>query len=173
MEPGEERTRFKLYAEAFRAWVPIVVSLCAISLTVFQAASTRRHARLSVQPRLGWSIDVSPDGTVRYGLVNEGLGPAIITSLALTVDGKEVGPDGPATCAAVDRLIGREGPVWDTHCFDMIEDYVLRAGDSVMVYASQLAAGATGVDAPLGPETYLRVRAKVRYCSFYEDCWTL
>jgi hypothetical protein len=29
--------RWKLWAEAFRAWFPIVISVCAISLTIFQA----------------------------------------------------------------------------------------------------------------------------------------
>ena len=55
--------RWKLWAEAFRLWVPILVSLCAICLTVFQAMSTRRHTRLSVQPRLDWRIiETRPGG---------------------------------------------------------------------------------------------------------------
>jgi hypothetical protein len=43
-----EDRRWKLWAEAVRLWVPIVVSLCAIGLTVFQARATMRHMRLSV-----------------------------------------------------------------------------------------------------------------------------
>jgi len=172
MDPGDS-TRWKLYAEAFRAWVPIIVSLCAITLTVFQASTMRRHTRLSVQPRLGWSVQVEPDGALTYSLVNDGLGPAIITKFDFAVDGEVVGPDGPASCQEIDRRLGREGDGWDTSCFDMEEDYVLRAGDRLVVYNSRPAAGQAGAPANLGPDLYLRVRANVRYCSFYEDCWTL
>lgn len=165
--------RWKLYAEAFRLWVPIIVSLCAITLTVFQAMSTRRHARLSVQPRLDWSVSVGAGGEVTYSLVNNGFGPAVLQHLDLALDGETVGPDGPATCAEIDRRLTREGDAWDTGCFDMEGDYVLRAGDGVVVYASRRAEGAPGLAQPLGPEEYLRLRPAGRYCSFYDDCWDL
>ena len=77
MDPGNE-VRWRLYAEAVRTWLPIIISLCAISLTIYQAYTTRRHTRLSVQPRLGWrSIDDRRRDT--YSLVNDGFGPAILT----------------------------------------------------------------------------------------------
>ena len=98
------------------------MSLCAISLTVFQAAATRRHMRLSVQPRLGWLVNVDDRGAITYSLINNGFGPAVLTELTMLVDGEPVGPDGPATCAEVDRRLGREGDAWDTACFDMEED---------------------------------------------------
>ena len=172
MDPGNE-VRWRLYAEAVRSWLPIIISLCAISMTIYQVSATRRHTRLSVQPRLGWSIDVGPTGEMTYSLVNDGLGPAILTELDLRVDDEVVGPDGPATCAEVDRRLGREGDGWETGCFDMEEDFVLRAGDSVVVYASRLAEGATGLPGPPRPEEYLRLTPEARYCSFYEECWPL
>jgi hypothetical protein len=172
MDPGNA-TRWKLYAEAFRAWVPIVVSLCAISLTIFQAAATRRHMKLGVQPRVGWLVQIDGQGEITYSLINNGFGPAILTELNLKLDGEVVGPDGPATCAEVDRRLGREGDAWDTGCFDMESDYVIRAGDTVVIYASRRAEGAPGLGRPLAAEEYLRLTPEGRYCSFYEDCWPL
>jgi hypothetical protein len=165
--------RWKLLAEAVRLWIPIVFSLCAISLTIFQAMATRRHARLSVQPRLEWSIVTGPAGEVTYSLVNNGFGPALLRSLSLVVDGAIVGEDGPATCAEIDRRLGREGEAWDTACFDMEGEFVVRAGDALVVYGSRRAEGADGLAEPLGPEQYLRLAASGRYCSFYEQCWDL
>ena len=167
--------RWKLLAEAVRAWLPIVVSVCAISLTIFQAYSTRRHARLSVQPRLDWTVNLGPDGGIAYRLVNVGFGPAILQELQLALDGEVVGSDGPATCAEVDRRLGREGDAWDTACFDMEGEYVIRAGDRVVVYESRRAAAAPAPaeGAPLGPEDYLRLKPDGRYCSFYDECWAL
>lgn len=172
MDPGNQ-TRVKLFADAFRAWVPIIVSLCAISLTIFQAAAARRHTRLSVQPRVDWSIQIGPTGEMSYSLVNAGLGPAILTELNLMVDGEVVGPDGVATCAEVDRRLGREGDDWETGCFDMEGDFVIRAGDSVVVYSSRREEGVPGVSEPPRPEEYLRLKPAGRYCSFYEECWPL
>ena len=157
MDDPENQVRWKLWAEAFRLWVPIIVSLSAISLTVFQAMHTRRHARLSVQPRLDWSVAVGRTGDLTYSLVNDGFGPAVLKRLDLEIDGATVGPDGPATCAEIDRRLGREGDAWDTRCFDMEGEFVLRAGDTVVIYASERAAGAPGLDAPPAPEDYLRL----------------
>lgn len=170
MEPN---VRWRLYAEAFRLWLPIIVSLCAISLTVYQAMATRHHQRLSVQPRLDWNIDVTRDGDVTYSLVNSGVGPAVLKALDLTVDGATVGPDGPATCLAVDAALGRGAPDWDTRCFDMVDDFVIRPGDSVLVYSSQRTADSAAVRQRVPPDEYLRVGVSGRYCSFYEDCWPL
>jgi hypothetical protein len=138
MEVGD-RVRWKQLAEAARTWLPIVVSLCAISLTIFQAYSTRRHARLSVQPRLDWTANLGPDGGIIHRLLNVGFGPAILDELQLALDGKVVGPDGPATFAEIDRRLAPAPPQ----------------------------------AAPPGSADYLRLMPAGRYCSFYEECWTL
>ena len=54
----------------------VVISLCAISLTVYQAMATRRHQRLGVQPRLEVNVAASRDGGLVSKLVNNGFGPA-------------------------------------------------------------------------------------------------
>jgi hypothetical protein len=173
MDPGNG-VRWRLYAEAFRAWVPIVVSLCAISLTVFQAMATRRHMRLGVQPRLDVTLELGRGGDMTYRLVNDGFGPAVLKRLDYMLDGEVVGPDGPATCAEIDRRLGRDDDAaWETACFDIEGDYVIRAGDAVVIYASHRVEGAAGLDRPLTPEEYLRFGAAGEYCSFYEECWSL
>jgi hypothetical protein len=174
MEPGNE-VRWRLVAEAVRTWLPLIISTCAISLTIYQAYNTRRHTRLSVQPRLDWTVNLQGDGGIAYSLTNDGFGPAILKQLNVKLDGEVVGPDGPATCAAIDRRLGREGDAWDTGCFDMEGDFVIRAGNSVVVYRSQRAAGrpVPAEAAPLGPEEYLRLMPEGSYCSFYNDCWEL
>lgn len=174
MDLRPDRTRLQLFAEAFRIWLPIIISLCAISLTVFQAVQARRHTRLSVQPRLDWSVTVDHAGSITYSLQNSGFGPAILTRLDLLVDGKVVGPDGLDTCARISHLLGRDDPaVWQASCFDMEQDFVIRAGDRTTIYASHLQPGAIGPGHALTAPEYLRITARGRYCSFYEDCWTL
>lgn len=59
----------------------LILSICAIFLTVYQAAQTRQHNRLSVRPHLVWDIRKIWGDTcveVCFSLHNKGVGPAII-----------------------------------------------------------------------------------------------
>lgn len=172
MEPDEE-VRWRLTGEFLRAWLPIILSICAISLTAYQASATRRHNRLSVQPRVDWQVKVDLRGSATYKLVNKGFGPAMLREITLLVDGKAVGPDGVVTCQRISALLGRDGPDWETRCLEVEGDYILRAGEDVLVYESRLKDGAPALNTPLDRRDYMRVTVKGRYCSFYEDCFRL
>jgi hypothetical protein len=166
--------RWKLYAEVFRAWVPIIISVCAICLTVFQAMSTRRHARLSVQPRLDWRIEQdSTAGTIKLSLVNVGFGPALMREVALIVDGDRIPTSGTAACNEIDRRLGRDGDAWDTACITISGEYVLRPGDSVLLYGNRPAPNLANDDHDQDSIDYRRLGAEALYCSFYEECWRL
>jgi hypothetical protein len=115
MDPMNE-VRWKLYAETVRTWLPLLISVCAISMTIYQAYNTRRHTRLSVQPRLSWTVNLAGNGGISYSLTNDGFGPAVLRSLDLKLDGEVVGPDGPATCDEIDRRLGRDGDAYDDLC---------------------------------------------------------
>ncbi|MBP7002495.1 hypothetical protein [Amaricoccus sp.] len=163
--------RWRLYAEAFRAWVPIVVSLCAISLTIYQAQATRRHNRLAVMPRVDVRFQVDGDtGDIEMRMVDVGIGPAVVTGVALVEGGVRFDRGDFAACRILDERLGREGDDWDTECFVMDGTYVLRPGDGALLYASRRADGLPPV-APKIPEDLDVVEVAVRYCSFYEDCW--
>jgi hypothetical protein len=172
MDPGGER--WKLWAEAFRLWIPVVISLCAISLTIFQAMSTRRHARLSVQPRIDWRIEMdAATGQITLSLVNVGFGPGVVSGVAVVVDGEPIPATGTDACLEVSRRIGRDGDAWDTACFANESEYVLRAGDSILVYGSRPAPAHAGADHTAELVDYHRFGVTGRYCSFYEDCWEI
>ena len=162
-------------AEAVRAWVPIVISICAISMTIFQAMATRRHMRLSVQPRVDWRIEEDAGaGTVILSLANVGFGPAVVSDLAFVIDGEAVRATGPEACAEVDGRIGRgDAERWDTACFSNIGEYVLRPGDTVVIYGNRPAPAHADEDHAASRVDFRRFGATARYCSFYEECWSL
>lgn len=172
--PDEEPPGWKLLAEVVRLWLPIVVSVCAISLTVFQAMTTRRHARLSVQPRIEWGIETDTrTGVFEITLVNVGLGPAIVRSLAISIDGTPRPLTGLHVCEAVSQTLGRAPEAFDTTCAVLARDRVVRAGDRLSLYRS-----APVPDHPVGPATavlpdYRRFAVSGTYCSFYEECWQI
>lgn len=164
---------WKLFAELVRLWLPIVVSLCAISLTVFQAATTRRHARLSVQPHLEWRLaEDTRSGVFEISLANVGLGPAIVKSLAIGVDGTPKPLAGLAACDEVAAALARSREAFDTRCFVLQTERVVPAGTELPLFRSEPAQG----HAPQGEvelPDYRRFSVTGTYCSFYEDCWQI
>ena len=69
----------------------MVIALCALGLTLYQAWLTRRHNRLSVMPHLDWTRarQRSDDGiALRFLLINTGIGPAIIKRREFLIAGK-------------------------------------------------------------------------------------
>ncbi len=167
-------TRLKLFLEVFRTWAPIIVSLCAITLTVVQARISWRHMSLSVQPRLDWRFEQdSAAGTLRLGLVNTGLGPAAITDVSLVVDGTRLDEPGLEACTAMDRALGRDGSDWHHACSIIEGEYVLRSGDTFTLYASRPSDPPDDVDLDAPMIDVERISVEGRYCSFYEECWQI
>lgn len=75
---------------------PLIISACALGLTIQQSLSTRRHNRLSVQPRLATAVNEEtitnqPNqpkvNLFKYTLFNNGLGPAVIEDFKFLIDG--------------------------------------------------------------------------------------
>jgi len=65
----------------------LVTAVCALVATIWQAAITREHNKLSVRPVLTlYRREI--DGLIE--LKNNGVGPAIIQSLEIWKDGQEV-----------------------------------------------------------------------------------
>lgn len=71
-----------------------IVALCALFVATWQAWGTWRHNRLSVKPHLvTWSNQDDGDGffKVRFLLLNNGLGPAILESFDIYFNGQKIG----------------------------------------------------------------------------------
>jgi hypothetical protein len=73
------------------ATASLTIALCALLFSAWQGYQTRRHNRLSVSPRLTTWIDSSENqGEHSVELMNNGIGPAVIKSFELAVDGKDI-----------------------------------------------------------------------------------
>ncbi len=64
----------------------ILIAFVSICVSVWGGMETRRHNRLSVRPKLELSFNAGKDH-FGYNVVNNGLGPAIITGLTIRLDG--------------------------------------------------------------------------------------
>lgn len=81
--------------EAIAGIASAVIALCALALTLWQAAVTRSHNKLSVKPHLAtWSHTDEANNRYQIDLMNNGIGPALIKSFAIQVDGQTISGEG-------------------------------------------------------------------------------
>jgi len=67
----------------------LIVSVCALGLSIWQGFETRKNYRLSVVPRLGVIFRFSSDSEFcGISLKNFGIGPAIIEEISIELNGK-------------------------------------------------------------------------------------
>lgn len=79
--------------ELVTAWAAIVISACALFVTLWQVSVTRRHNELSVKPMLAIKEHYSEEGNIgcfSFCLQNSGVGPAIIKDFILLDGDKEI-----------------------------------------------------------------------------------
>ncbi len=70
-----------------------VIALCALGTTFWQAYVSRQHNKLSVKPYLTTWTHLQNDGASNIftvDILNNGVGPALIKSFQIYVDGQEV-----------------------------------------------------------------------------------
>lgn len=68
-----------------------VIALCAFVLTVWHACITRQHNKLSVTPHLTtWTHSDKAKNLYAIELLNNGIGPALINSFQIQVDGHPI-----------------------------------------------------------------------------------
>lgn len=140
-------------------WIPILVGLCALMLTVYGGCEDRRFKRLSVRPELDLTPLFEKDWN-GWVMRNNGLGPARVRWFRVSVDGQPK-KDWVQVKTALPLPRGQftfTNPYPDT---------IVRQGERVPLFgfpgnypalgALQKAAG--------------RVQMSICYCSLYEDCW--
>ena len=72
--------------ETFIAFAALIVSVSAVVVGVYEASLQRAHDRAEVWPHLELETFVEPKGASVY-LENTGIGPGIVQSMVVTVDG--------------------------------------------------------------------------------------
>jgi hypothetical protein len=92
-DPQTESLLMNELFEFLRMNAALTVSVFALFLTISNAKATRRHNRVTVQPRMATFItrDADPNDPLTYfvkaELRNSGLGPAIIKKFEILLDG--------------------------------------------------------------------------------------
>jgi hypothetical protein len=145
-----------------------VIALCALALTVCQAWTTRRHNRLSVKPHLDtWSDSDEVNNNYTVKLLNNGIGPAVIKSFEIQVDGQPVVGEGVEPVKKTLKILFPEYQ-YDSHQSYVAPGYVMAAKE-----AHDLASVTfRGQKVPRPEEVrnaIKKARLLIHYESFYGD----
>lgn len=150
----------------------MIIALCALALTVYQAWCTRRHNRLAVMPHLDWNRDRrrADDGlTLRFLLKNTGIGPAIIQRWMFVIAGKPLtGTRGDVVEELASRCFGDKFKYCVRHHSLPGVGSIMPAGSEVCVaevfFSNLKRSEEEKVDALIEPIVF-----RVTYESFYRQ----
>jgi hypothetical protein len=147
--------------ETFIALTALVVSVSAVAVGIYEAALQRRHDRAEVWPHLELSTFTTPNGA-SLSVENTGIGPALIKSVVVTVDGKRA----HNWTDVLTTLLGHAPATGVSN--STIAESALRPGDKVMM------VGVPNVNMP--PSFWSAVRRvgiTVCYSSVFEEHWIM
>jgi hypothetical protein len=147
-------------SETFIAAAALVVSISAVVVGLYEAALQRRHDRAEVWPRVEISTFILAQGAV-VRLENTGIGPAVIKSISVSVDGKPQ----RTWDDALRTLYAHDPP---THSSTTVAEHAVRAGDQVTL------VGLAKADLPPDFWHWIgRVSMRVCYSSVFDEAWVL
>ena len=146
----------------------LVIAVCALLISTLATAASFWQSRVVAQqlsaqvwPYLSFSTTYDPR-FVAFEVVNDGLGPAIIYSTVITVDGKPYASPPQALKALLGHVPGRVM----SQLSGLSPGSVIRAGSSVRLFRLD----APGIARVFGGAAN-RVELRVCYCSLLGNCW--
>mgnify|MGYP001821767665 FL=1 len=144
----------------------VVISLCALVVSYVEVSVMRADQRASVWPYLDVGVSYSSEGFT-IGATNRGLGPALVESVLVEVDGRPV----RNWDEVVDRLVGPEsGLDYSNTLRNTINGEVLPAERELLLFS--VTGGWTPMKREMADQLN-RLAWMICYCSVYRDCWTV
>ena len=146
--------------ETFIAFAALVVSVSAVAVGIYEAALQRAHDRAEVWPHLELSTYVMPKGA-ELRLDNNGIGPAIVHSIVVSVDNRPR----HKWDEVIEAITGKKPDALEN---STAAERAIRAGDRVIL------VGVPAQSLPPGMWTYIkRVSVRVCYSSVFGESWVL
>ena len=142
------------------ACVAVLVSIIALSFSINEGKKNREHQKLSVQPHLEVRFHFL-ENISGYELINNGLGPAKITSFRVFIDNIEY--------YHWERIRSEFNLKDSMHWSWPTENSYIMPSEEFTLFAFQRKS-----DSAIKLENDLRkkINIKLCYCSLYNDCWS-
>ncbi|MEM6639113.1 MAG: hypothetical protein AAF610_04350 [Pseudomonadota bacterium] len=140
----------------------IVLSLCALGVSVLEVSSIRSEQRVGVWPYIDLSAGYNSDG-FSVTATNKGIGPARVRSMQMTLDGEPV--------TSLDQMIlDVVGPElafsYDVYRANNPTNSVLSPDEEAVLFGVPWTPATRALT-----EQISRFSATLCYCSVYDECW--
>ena len=148
----------------FNLWAPIVIALCALVVAIDQGEKSRKHNSLSIRPYIAVEFEYTVNGGAGWKLSNYGLGPAILKSFEVDIDG--------ISHSNWESVIQALGVVGVGENIPGVEFRVIRPG--LVLEASEkkkILFVEPGEFSSVLFKNNERVKIRACYCSLYDECW--
>lgn len=165
-------------AELAREYAALLVSICALFLTISQSMATRRHNRLSVTPHLTSFADHKRDPedsglqVITFILSNNGLGPAIIDRYELLQDGKAIDDLSPSNLVKIATKALPATILEDSCYFSILRKGYVLAKDEAVTVAKIKYAPTIHDDPKKLDEALQRFQIRVTFESIYRESFS-
>ena len=143
----------------------VVTAVAALVVAVLEVRNEQQFQKRSVEPYIGLgNTGGEAIGHYAFLLTNNGLGPAVIKSATIYVDGSPVSAWNEAVHLATDN-----DESYPSTLSDVSYNRRIRAAETVEVFRiSDYSALARSFHKEMNAD---RVQYHVCYCSIYEECW--
>ena len=162
MEQGEvskPKPRRKLPSGLFISIAAIVVSVCALFISVFEVRIMREQQHAQAWPYVEWLPTFTKSGFT-VDVENKGVGPALIRDVEISIDGEPI--------ADYDDFLGEilERDTGIFYSYSTLSKRVLKPGENVTILK---VSNEQDVQKIINTEK--SVEMKICYCSVYNTCW--
>jgi hypothetical protein len=170
-----DRGHMNFLAELARDYAALLISICALFLTISQTRATHKHNRLTVRPHIATYTD-SKAGLEHAGvrlvevkITNSGLGPAIIKSFEPLLDGVPLKADEPDDLFPVVAKTIPAALISDECYITVLRPGHVMAKDEVVTIAHLAMVPTIHDDSEALKNALNRFHIRVRYESGYEE----
>ena len=144
-----------------------LIAFCALAYTVWQGKQTQKHNKLSFRPHLhSWTHKDSDEGVYSVDIINSGLGPALIESFTVKVDGKIISGEGTEPIEKALKILFPNGQ-YKSHQSYMAKNYAMAAKEKCTILAILFSAASSLTQESI-EHAFNRADLIIEYKSFYE-----
>ncbi len=157
--------------EALAGFSSAVIALCALFLTVWQTHTTQKHNMLSVTPHLTtWTNMDLAKNTYAIELLNNGIGPALIKSFTIEVDGQAITGDGTTP---IEKALAALFPQYEYQSWQSFisKGYMMSAKETRNLLTVQFLGGRAPTPEEID-NAAKRFRVVINYESIYQKAFT-
>lgn len=148
-----------------------LIALCALAYTIWQGKKTQHHNKLSFRPHLTtWTHKDIDKGVYAVELMNNGLGPALIESFTIKVDGKNISGEQTEPIEKGLKILF-PNLVYKSHQEYMGKGYSMAAKEKRTIVVIQFSEPRS-ISKEVVEHAFNRADLIIKYKSFYEEVFT-